>query len=296
MAAFFADLLNIATVVFAVSSMLSVGLTYTIHEIVEPLRNARLLIGALVANFVLVPLLAYLLTQIFSIGAGREVGLLVVASAAGAPFLVKLAQMAHANVAIASGLLVLLLLVTMAYMPLVVPLIAPGARVNAASVAQPLVLTMLLPLVIGHVADRVLGGWLDRLLPPLGQLTNVALVLLVVSTLITNLRRIVGVFGTGALLVAFLFIVGAFAIGYVLGMTGRGTREELALATAQRNIAAATVVATQAIDNADALVMVIIVSIAAMAILFPTARALRSQVVARATSEGRGDGRRKAPG
>ena len=53
-----ASLVDFATVVFAVSSMLSVGFSYTVRQIIGPLRNARLVIGALVANFVLVPLLA----------------------------------------------------------------------------------------------------------------------------------------------------------------------------------------------------------------------------------------------
>lgn len=63
-------LLDVATLVFAVSSMLSVGFSYTVRELIEPLRNARLVIGALVANFVLVPLLVYAITGFLSLGEG----------------------------------------------------------------------------------------------------------------------------------------------------------------------------------------------------------------------------------
>src|SRR5215207_7580724 len=93
MDALLSSVLSIATLVFAVSSMLAVGFRYTIQQIIAPLRNARLVMGAVVANFVLVPILAYLITTIFSFGEERELGLLVVACAAGAPFLIKLAQM-----------------------------------------------------------------------------------------------------------------------------------------------------------------------------------------------------------
>jgi hypothetical protein len=72
MADFLSRLLTIATLAFAVSSMLSVGFSYTLRELLEPLRNARLVIGALVANFVLVPLLAYAVTGFLSLGEGRE--------------------------------------------------------------------------------------------------------------------------------------------------------------------------------------------------------------------------------
>src|SRR5690349_21019621 len=108
MAQFLGSLLNIATLAFAVSSMLSVGFSYTVRELLEPLRNARLVIGALIANFVLAPLLAYAITAFLSLGEGREIGLLLVAAAAGAPLLIKLTQAADGDLAIASGLLVLL--------------------------------------------------------------------------------------------------------------------------------------------------------------------------------------------
>jgi len=278
MDALLSNVLSIATLVFAVSSMLSVGFRYTVQQIIAPLRNARLVIGAVVANFVLVPILAYVITAIFSIGEEREIGLLVVACAAGAPFLIKLAQMAGADLAIATGVLVLLLVITVPYMPIVIPLIAPEADVSAFGIARPLVLTMLLPLVVGLIADRFVPTWTKRLLPLLGVLANIALVALLVSTVAANFDELLNVFGTGAILAALLFIAGAFVIGYLLGITGRGTREELALGTAQRNTAAATVVATQSLSDPDTIVMVVVTSIVSMAILFPLATALRKRV------------------
>lgn len=278
MDALFSNLLSIATLVFAVSSMFSVGSRYTIQEIIEPLRNARLVIGAVVGNFVLVPLLAYVITSLLSFGEAREIGLLVVSCAAGAPFLIKLAQMAGSDLAIATAVLVLLLVITIPYMPIIVPLIAPEAEVSAAAIARPLVLTMFLPLVAGLIAHYFVPAWTERLLPALGILANISLVVLVASTVIANIEELLSVFGTGAILAAFLFIAGAFVIGYLLGITGRGTREELAMGTAQRNIAAATVVATQSLSDPDTTVMVVVTSIVAMAVLFPTAAALRGRV------------------
>ena len=294
MDALLSNVLSIATLVFAVSSMLSVGFRYTAQQIIAPLRNARLVIGAVVANFVLVPLLAYVITAIFSFGEEREIGLLLVACAAGAPFLIKWAQMAGADLAIAAGVLVLLIVMTVPYMPLVVPLIAPEADVSAFDIARPLVLTLLLPLVVGLIAYRFVPTWTERLLPLLGVLSNIALVALIVSTVVLNFDGLLRVFGTGAILAALLFIAGAFVIGYLLGITGRGTRQELALGTAQRNIAAATVVATQSLGDPDTVVMVVVTSMVAMASLFPTATALRKR--AERASEGVQPAETKAAG
>jgi BASS family bile acid:Na+ symporter len=296
MTEFLSRLLSITTLVFAVSSMLSVGFSYTVRELIEPLRNARLVIGALVANFVLVPLLAYAITAFLSLGEAREIGLLLVATAAGAPFVIKLTQAADGDLALAAGLLVLLVVVTIGYMPIVVPLIAPEAAVSALSIATPLVLTMLLPLGIGLFVDARFEGLADRLQPIMNKVSTAALVVLLVTTVLTNGGRLLDVVGTGAILAALLFIAGAFIIGYLLGMTGRGTREELGLATAQRNIAAATVVATQSFGDPDTLVMVVVTSLIAMVILFPLAGALRKRQENRdATRSRHATARRKEP-
>lgn len=52
-------LANLAVAVFVISSMLSMGLGLTMQQILEPLRNARLVILALALNFIVVPALAY---------------------------------------------------------------------------------------------------------------------------------------------------------------------------------------------------------------------------------------------
>ena len=265
--------------------MLSVGFSYTVRELIEPLRNARLVIGALVANFVLVPLLAYAITGFLSLGEAREIGLLLVATAAGAPFLIKLTQAADGDLALASGLLVLLVVVTIGYMPIVVPLIAPEAEVSALCHRHAACLDACsCRWASACLSTPSSSGWADRLQPIMNKVSSAALVVLLVTTVLTNGGRLLDVFGTGAILAALLFIAGAFIIGYLLGMTGRGTREELGLATAQRNIAAATVVATQSFDDPDTLVMVVVTSIVTMVILFPLAGALRKRQEKRAAS------------
>lgn len=269
------SVLNIATLVFAVSSMASVGFSYTIQQIIDRLRHPRLVILTLVANFILVPVWAYLIISVLSIGESREIGLLVVATAAGAPFVLQLARVARADIALVSGLLVMLLVATVLYMPAVVPLIAPGAEVSALAIATPLFLTMLLPLIISLILDSIYPALGDRLQPILGNLSMISLLVLIATTVVLHFGTIIDVFGSGAILAALLFVAGAFGGGYVLGMTGRGTRQEVGLATGQRNIAAAMVVATQAIGEPDTVVMVVITSLAAFAVLFPTARLLR---------------------
>ncbi len=103
-----------------------------------------------------------------------------------------------------------------------------------------------------------------------------------------NYESLLSVFGTGAVPAALLVIVGAFSSGYLLGGSDPMERRVIALGTAQRNIAAATVVATQSFDDPRTLVMVVVTSLVSMAVLFPAARIMgrsrSSAVGARSTA------------
>lgn len=278
---------NLATLVFAVSSMLSVGLSYTLADIVGPLRRARRVVRALVANFLLVPLLAYFIARLLALDDSLAVGLILIGTAAGAPFLIKLTSAAAGDVALSATLLVLLLPATIVYMPLAVPLLVPGARVNAGAIAAPLVLALLLPLVIGLLIRARALHWAQRLQPILSKTATYSLVLLVVFTVLANLPEILNV-TMRAVLAAALFTIAGFGVGYVLGGANPDAREVLGLGTAQRNIAASTVVATQGFASPDTLVMVIATSLVGLAILFPIASKLREGEIQRAEMAARG--------
>ena len=139
----------LSVLVFVISSMLSMGLSLTIKQIIDPLRNVRLVVLALVANFILVPVVAYALTLILPLNESITIGLILLSTAAGAPFLPKLVEVAKGNIAFSVGLMVLLMVVTIIYLPLVLPLLLSGVQVNPWDIAQSLIVMMLIPLAIG---------------------------------------------------------------------------------------------------------------------------------------------------
>jgi len=61
MADLLTTLYNLATLTFVVTGTLNVGLGLTLLDVMRPLRNARLVIMALLANFVIVPVVALLM-------------------------------------------------------------------------------------------------------------------------------------------------------------------------------------------------------------------------------------------
>ncbi len=271
MAAFLQALLSVAIVVFSACTMLVVGLGHTLRDVFGPLRDARAVIRALVANFVLVPLLAYALVRVIPLQQPDVIGLMLIAMAAGAPFLIKLTAAAGGNLPLSASLTMLLVPATVLYMPVMLPMVVPHARVSPAAIALPLLWTMLLPMGAGLLVRARHQTLAERIRPWSAKLASVALVVLIGATIVANFGGIVRIINRGAIIAPFVLILSAFAIGWVFGREYRGGHVVLGLGTGQRNIAAAMVVATQGLDDPDVVVMVVVASLVEFAVLFPIA-------------------------
>jgi BASS family bile acid:Na+ symporter len=268
---------NVATLSFVVSSMLAMGASLAVSQITDPLNNIRLVSFALLANFVLMPLVAFALAKVLWLDESFGVGLLVLGCSAGAPFLPKLAELAKGNLAFAVGLMVLLMVITVGYLPLVLPLLLPGVTVDAWKIARSFLLLMLLPLAAGLALKALYEELARRLKPVFDRISNVSLILLVLLIVATNFDKVLQVFGTRGILAGFLFIAMGFGIGWLLGGPDPLTRRVMALGTGQRNIAAAIVVASQNFSDPKVMVIIIGVSIVGLIILMPLSRALANR-------------------
>lgn len=272
---FIKSLLAISVLLFPIASMFAVGLSFTFRQIVRPLRYLDRVFRALVANFILVPLLALGISRLLALDPSLAAGMALVGTAAGAPFLLKLTRVANADVGLSASLLLLLMPLTVVYMPLVVPLAIANASVNATAVALPLILTLLLPLIIGHAVDSFLPRLAARLRPIALKMSSIALFILIASTLALNGPLFRDLLGTGAITAAVLLTAGGFGMGYLISSPGFSRRAVMGLGAGQRNIAAALVVASQDFVNPKTLVMVVLFSVIDLTVLFPIALALR---------------------
>jgi bile acid:Na+ symporter, BASS family len=265
---------SVAMLIFVLSSMLAMGLGLTVSQIITPLRHARLVVLSLLANFVVMPLAALALAALLRLDQPLGVGLLLLGTAAGAPFLPKLAQIAEGNLAFAVGLMVLLMVVTVGYLPLVLPVLLPGVAVNPAKIARSLFLLMLLPLAGALAVKARFAVAAARTKPVLDRVSNLSLILLVLLITAANINNVLAVFGTRGILAGLLFIAVGFSMGWLLGGPGMDTRRVLALGTAQRNIAAALVVGSQSFRDPKVVVMVVVVAIVSLLVLMPLSRLL----------------------
>jgi predicted Na+-dependent transporter len=263
---------NLFTLSFVVTSMLSMGLSLTVSQILQPLRNTRLVIMALAANFVVVPAVAFALSRIIPLDQSVQIGLLLLGTAAGAPFLPKLAQIARANLAFSVGLMTILIIVTIVYLPVVLPLLLPGVEVDARKIALTLIVTMLVPLLIGLLIKVRYEGAAGELVPVMSQISTISLALLLVLMLGLNISNMIALFGTGDIIATVLFIAISIAAGYLLGGPSTDTKQVLALGSGARNLAAAFIIATDSFaDQPNVLVFLAAAGLVGMFTLFPTA-------------------------
>ncbi|HEU4594690.1 MAG TPA: bile acid:sodium symporter [Pyrinomonadaceae bacterium] len=272
---FFRSLVQLVAPIFVVSTMLNVGLTQKLSDIIGHLKNYPFVIKILAANFVVAPLLMIAALYLAPFDPALKAGLLIFSLCAGAPFLIKLTQAAEHNVALGAAVMMLLMVVTVVYTPIVLPLVLSGISVDAGAVAKALLLQLLLPIAAGMLAAQLLPDLARKAQPWVGWLGNVTLYVLVGATLIGYFPNMIAIVGTGAILVGLAFVAAAFGVGYLAG-AGKDHLEDVGgLGTAQRNTAAGVIIATQNFgDHPNVLVMITLANTLGIVMLLLIAKRL----------------------
>jgi predicted Na+-dependent transporter len=285
----FTIIAQVSGLLFVISSMMAMGLSLTIAQILQPLKNARLVVLALLANFVLVPILAYTIALVIPLEQSLQIGLIVLATAAGAPFLPKLVQGAKGNIPLGVGLMVLLMVVTIMYVPIVLPLLLTGVQVNPWDIAQSLIVLMLIPLAIGLLIKSHSPDSAAHWQPVMNKISSLAILVLLVVGLGLNASNILSLIGSNGLLALLIFIVGCLLIGLLLGGRDPDVRSVMGLGTAQRNISAAIVVAAQNFPEGDTLSFILVASIFLLLVLLPAAKRMGTRAQATVSASDKAD-------
>ena len=154
--------------------------------------------------------------------------------------------------------MVLLMVVTIIYMPIVLPLMLPGVSVNPWDIAKSLIVLMLVPLAIGllinsHSPDTA-AGWQ----PLMAKISSLAILVLAGGWVGAERLQYPQPDRLGGILALLLFIIGSFVIGFLVGGREAGVRSVMALGTAQRNVSAAIVVSAQNFSGTPTLSFVLV--------------------------------------
>ena len=265
---------GIASLLFVVTSMLALSFKLSIQQMTQPLKDIRLVILALLANFVLVPLLALAIIKVFPLEQPLQIGVILLGTAAGSPFIPKLVQGAKGNVAYSVGLMFLIMVVSIFYIPVFLPLLLPGVEINPWDIAKSLIVTMLVPLVIGILIKSHSPDVADDWEPVMTKISSVSILVVWVVGFGLNLSNILSFIGTSGIGAMALLVVGSLVIGLLLGGRDPGVRTAMGLSTATRNGAAALLVATLNFSGTDTLPFLLVGFVLMILILLPSAKLL----------------------
>ncbi len=265
-----AHALSPVILIYVVSAMVALGLSQTVRQIFEPLRNLRLTISAVVGSFIVLPLLAALTARLFGLEPGLRYGLVLMAMAAGAEVGPLLTTTSGANVRLSAGILVLSLGITILYLPLMLGVVLPDVHFDVKHLLLKLFLTILAPLLLGLFIRSRWEKLAHAAEKPLHLISRVFVIAVTLIIILLYYKPIIGMFGNYAMFSALIMVIAGFGIGYMLGWPDRGTRLAMAYMHGARSASIAAMVATDVFrEQPKVILMVATVTIFILGLLIP---------------------------
>lgn len=230
--------INMLSYLFVVIYMLSVPLETTRGEIVRTLADLNLMGRALLANFVIIPILGILITQIFDLPPDIKTGFLLLAMAPGGLLALQFARISNGNRIFAVALLFVFCLLAILITPVLVLSFfhREGAgKLPFAWLMLLLVLLIVVPALVGRGLQRLipqhapkLGLWLGRL--------SVVIFIIAAVTAGRYKSPAVRLMGTNGIVAIVLLILCAWGVGWLMGGPEIRNRKVLAISSSMRNV------------------------------------------------------------
>lgn len=266
-------ILNVAIAVFIAGVLFTAGLEVTLQEVFRPMKNVGLVARALTTNILLVPLIVYGMSIFFPLERPYMIGVLLYGFASGAPYTPKLVAVAGGDVPNSIAATMLLTVLTILYMPLILPFLVPGAEIGVWEIAKPLLLQMFVPLVIGLSIRHYGEATATKLHKPANVVVNLSALVFLVLALVLHWDELAATVGTGAVASAVVLTVVAFGVGYLFGPGRLRGRVTLGLITTARNIGAAATIATANFrDDPRVLITVAVCMFVVFLLAFPVSK------------------------
>jgi len=244
------DLFNAGLFVMIVTLVMSLGMGFTLPQVLAPLRRFGVVAAALVINVLIVPALAWGMANLFPITSEQVIGLVLVCVASAGPAGLKAAQLAkRADMALAVSLVVVLQLVNIVAAPLWAQAVVSGASVSAWGIVKDLLILVLVPLVIGLVGHARYTEHAGEWKVGLEKISNIALYIAIVAGIAVNWSDIVSLLGSWVLVSATVMILMFMVLGALIGLKDRPTAISGAMVTGMRFQPIGLIIITTQLDG-----------------------------------------------
>ena len=223
------------------------GLKATSEDLLYLIRQPSLLLRSLLSMFVIMPVVAVTLVQLFDFRHAVEIALVALAISPVPPLLPKKESKSGGHHSYGLGLMALLSLLAIIVVPLSVEILervfgrpfamAPGA------IAKVVLVMAVLPLAAGMVIRGVRPKIADRIEKPVSLVAKVLLPLAVLALLAGTWQAVWAAVGNGTAVAMVVFIAAGLAVGHILGGPDPDHSVVLALSSACRHPGIALAVA-----------------------------------------------------
>lgn len=252
------QIIDVLLKTYIVCVMFAMGLTLKVPQIKEHIKRTSLMLKALLANIIIVPLAAAILLQFSDQPNAVVVAIVLVACAPGyAPMLTAYSK---GDLGFTAVLMFVLAIVSVITIPLTTSLILSslGGSINLdpMSVIGTLITLQLIPLLLGMTINTIREQWAAKLVPVFSTIARIAIVLSLGTILGLFFDEITSTIWSALILMVILAVV-ALLSGYVLGGPGGDTKRTLALNTVVRNLGLALLIASSQFAGLGAEIVVI---------------------------------------
>jgi BASS family bile acid:Na+ symporter len=231
---------KLATIFVLVSLMLNAGLQSNRDHLLAVLRDYSLIGRALLANFIIVPILGVLAVRLFGLNDEIATGLLFMAIAPGVPFVVQAGGRAKGgSLGFAIALAFIMPALSVITFPITAQLVLPPAAAAHLTVAHSLIsliLFQLLPLLVGMIISDRAPRSAEKLAKLFGIVFLVSVIALIVLLAATIGKSVASVYGSRGMLADATVVILSIVTGWLLGGPKLEFRRTLGIATALRNI------------------------------------------------------------
>lgn len=235
-----ATLLPVFLILFMAGNLMAIGLELDVREALAPLRDRRFILIVLAWNWLLCPGLAWFLAWAVPMAKPYAIGLQLIGMAPAAPFLPMMVRKAGGDLAYAAAFMLIAAVGTVIFMPLALPLLAPGLNVGPWTIARPLLVLLLLPLAVGLALRAFVPGIAAVLRRVVKLIADTATLAVLAAIVIVYFDGFVGAVGSYAIGTQLLFAIAVTIGSYALSAGLKPEqRSVVSLGVCTRNLGAA---------------------------------------------------------
>ncbi|MFL5327441.1 MAG: bile acid:sodium symporter family protein [Gemmataceae bacterium] len=263
------QLIVIVNLTALVSIMLSMGLQTKLDAVVASVRQIRLVVLCVIANYVLVPLVALGLLWVFQADPFVSIGFIILAVCPAAPVGPPLTVIAKGNLSLAVGMMIVLAALSSFLSPTLLSLllarVAPqnDLQVDYLAIGRTLLIAQLLPLALGLAFHKWAPKLTGRITRPVGLFANVMMMVLIVAIIYAQYETLAAIRSKGWIGMAAI-LAASLAIGWWCGGRNQTNRKATAITTAPRNAAVGLAIATGNFANTPAVTAVVAYGLVSM--------------------------------